>query len=108
MGARTWTRVAIPALIVAVAAGYGAADAADVVPGWVTLAPISRSPAPFPVAVEASAPQAPAEPAALLAYEHSLVHADDLSRVDVAFFTLNGWISVGYFGVTLASRWLPL
>ena len=46
--------------------------------------------------------------AALLAYEHSLVHADDLSRVDVAFFTLNGWISVGYFAVTLASRWLTL
>lgn len=36
---------------------------------------------------------------ALLAYEHSLVRADDLSRVDVAFFTLNGWISVG-FGVS--------
>jgi len=46
--------------------------------------------------------------AALLAYEHSLVHADDLSRVDVAFFTLTGWISVGYFAVTLASRWLTL
>jgi 4-hydroxybenzoate polyprenyltransferase len=44
--------------------------------------------------------------AALLAYEHSLVRADDLSRVDVAFFTLNGWISVGYFGVTAAARWL--
>ena len=44
--------------------------------------------------------------AALLAYEHSLVHADDLSRVDVAFFTLNGWISVGYLFVTTASSWL--
>ncbi len=33
--------------------------------------------------------------AALLAYEHSLVRADDLSRVDLAFFTLNGWISAG-------------
>ena len=39
--------------------------------------------------------------AALLVYEHSLVRADDLSRVDVAFFTLNGWISVGYFATTL-------
>ena len=37
--------------------------------------------------------------AALLAYEHTLVRADDLSRVDLAFFTLNGWISVGYFAV---------
>ena len=42
--------------------------------------------------------------AALLAYEHSLVRHDDLSRVDVAFFTVNGWVSVGYFGVTLAAR----
>ena len=41
--------------------------------------------------------------AALLAYEHSLVKADDLSRVDAAFFTLNGWVSVGYLGVTLAA-----
>jgi 4-hydroxybenzoate polyprenyltransferase len=44
--------------------------------------------------------------AALLAYEHSLVRADDLSRVDLAFFTLNGWISVSYFAVTAAARWL--
>jgi len=43
---------------------------------------------------------------ALLLYEHSLVRADDLSRVNVAFFTLNGWISVGFFLVTWAARWL--
>lgn len=41
--------------------------------------------------------------AALLAYEHSLVKADDLSKVDAAFFTVNGWISLGYFAVTLAA-----
>jgi 4-hydroxybenzoate polyprenyltransferase len=41
--------------------------------------------------------------AGLLAYEHSLVKADDLSRVDAAFFTLNGWVSVGYLAVTLAA-----
>jgi 4-hydroxybenzoate polyprenyltransferase len=41
--------------------------------------------------------------AALLAYEHSLVRHDDLSRVDAAFFTVNGWISVGYFAFTVAS-----
>jgi 4-hydroxybenzoate polyprenyltransferase len=35
--------------------------------------------------------------AALLAWEHSLVAEDDLSRVDVAFFTLNGWVGVGLF-----------
>ena len=41
--------------------------------------------------------------ALLLAYEHSLVRHDDLSRVDAAFFTVNGWISVGYLGFTLAA-----
>jgi 4-hydroxybenzoate polyprenyltransferase len=46
--------------------------------------------------------------AALLAYEHSLVHADDLSRVDAAFFAVNGWVSVGYFAATAAARWLTL
>jgi 4-hydroxybenzoate polyprenyltransferase len=32
--------------------------------------------------------------AAVLAWEHRLVAADDLSRVDRAFFDLNGWVSV--------------
>ncbi|MBL8899204.1 MAG: UbiA family prenyltransferase [Planctomycetes bacterium] len=36
----------------------------------------------------------------LLALQHTLVRASDLSRVDVAFFTLNGWASVIYFGAT--------
>lgn len=35
--------------------------------------------------------------AALLAYEHSLVRSDDLSRVDAAFFTVNGYVSVLFF-----------
>jgi 4-hydroxybenzoate polyprenyltransferase len=35
--------------------------------------------------------------AALLAWEHRLVHADDLSRVDAAFFAVNGWVSVLFF-----------
>ena len=34
---------------------------------------------------------------ALLVYEHSLVKPDDLSRVNAAFFTLNGWVSVLFF-----------
>jgi 4-hydroxybenzoate polyprenyltransferase len=38
--------------------------------------------------------------AGLLAFEHSLVRADDLSRVMQAF-NLNGWVSLGYFGCTL-------
>jgi len=35
--------------------------------------------------------------AGLLVYEHSLVKAGDLSRVDAAFFTLNGYVSVLFF-----------
>ncbi len=35
--------------------------------------------------------------AALLVYEHSLVKADDLSRVNAAFFTVNGYVSVLFF-----------
>jgi 4-hydroxybenzoate polyprenyltransferase len=34
---------------------------------------------------------------ALLAYEHSLVSHRDLSRLNAAFFTMNGVISVVYF-----------
>jgi len=39
--------------------------------------------------------------AAMLVYEHALVSADDLSRVDRAFFTVNGWVAlaVGLVGV---------
>lgn len=32
--------------------------------------------------------------AALLVYEHTLVKPDDLSRLDAAFFTMNGYISI--------------
>ena len=34
---------------------------------------------------------------ALLFYEHSLVKPDDLSRVNAAFFTMNGYVSVLFF-----------
>lgn len=34
---------------------------------------------------------------ALLIYEHSLVKAHDLSRVNAAFFTMNGYVSVLFF-----------
>ena len=33
----------------------------------------------------------------LLIYEHSLVKPNDLSRVNAAFFTMNGWVSVLFF-----------
>jgi 4-hydroxybenzoate polyprenyltransferase len=35
--------------------------------------------------------------AGLLAYEHSLVRHDDLSKLNAAFFTMNGVISVVFF-----------
>jgi 4-hydroxybenzoate polyprenyltransferase len=35
--------------------------------------------------------------ALLLAYEHSLVSAKDLSKLNAAFFTMNGVISVVFF-----------
>jgi 4-hydroxybenzoate polyprenyltransferase len=40
--------------------------------------------------------------AALLAYEHALVSPRDLRRLDMAFFTLNGVISVSLFAFVLA------
>jgi 4-hydroxybenzoate polyprenyltransferase len=38
----------------------------------------------------------------LLLYEHRLVRAEDLSKLDMAFFTMNGIISAVYFAFTLA------
>jgi 4-hydroxybenzoate polyprenyltransferase len=45
--------------------------------------------------------------AVLLAYEHSLVRADDLSRLDAAFFTMNGYISISFlvFWGAAAALW---
>ena len=40
--------------------------------------------------------------AALLAYEHSLVRPGDLRRLDAAFFSVNGLISVVFFAFVLA------
>lgn len=34
---------------------------------------------------------------AILVYEHWIVRPTDLSRIDKAFFDLNGWISIAYF-----------
>jgi 4-hydroxybenzoate polyprenyltransferase len=39
--------------------------------------------------------------ALLIAYEQSLVKPNDLSKLNVAFFTLNGYISVGLFLLTV-------
>jgi 4-hydroxybenzoate polyprenyltransferase len=42
--------------------------------------------------------------AGLLIYEHSLVKADDFSRLDAAFFTMNGVISIVFFVCVLTER----
>lgn len=42
----------------------------------------------------------------LLLYEHSIVTPNDLSRINTAFFTVNGVVSVMLFAVTLASLYL--
>jgi 4-hydroxybenzoate polyprenyltransferase len=39
---------------------------------------------------------------AILVWEHALVRPSDLSRLDVAFFTLNGYVSVAFLAATLA------
>jgi 4-hydroxybenzoate polyprenyltransferase len=40
----------------------------------------------------------------VLAYEHSIVREDDLSRLNVAFFNLNGIVSMAFCVFT----WLDL
>ena len=42
--------------------------------------------------------------AGMLFYEQGLVKPNDLSKVDMAFFTLNGWISVGFFVFILMEK----
>ena len=42
--------------------------------------------------------------ACLLLYEHSLVKAGDLSKLDAAFFTMNGVISITFFAFVIAER----
>jgi 4-hydroxybenzoate polyprenyltransferase len=38
---------------------------------------------------------------AILVWEHAIVRPNDLSRLDMAFFNLNGWVSVAFFVATL-------
>ena len=37
-------------------------------------------------------------------HRHWLVDANDLSKLDAAFFTMNGIISITFFGFVLAER----
>ncbi len=46
--------------------------------------------------------------AVLLVYEHSLVKPTDLSRLDMAFFNMNGYISITIFVFTLLNYLIPL
>jgi 4-hydroxybenzoate polyprenyltransferase len=43
---------------------------------------------------------------ALLTYEHAIVKPGDLSRIDKAFFELNGYVSLAFFGFVLVDRFL--
>ena len=45
--------------------------------------------------------------AALLVWEHRLVRPGDLSRLDMAFFNVNGVISILYLATILAAVLLP-
>jgi 4-hydroxybenzoate polyprenyltransferase len=44
--------------------------------------------------------------AVMLLYEQSLVRSDDFSRIDAAFFNVNGAISLCFFGIVLVERLL--
>lgn len=44
--------------------------------------------------------------AALLVYEHALVHRRGLSAIDRAFFDVNAWVSVAFFVLVLADQLL--
>jgi 4-hydroxybenzoate polyprenyltransferase len=44
--------------------------------------------------------------AGLLAYEHSLVSPDDLSRVNVAFFNVNSYIAITIFAATFVALYV--
>jgi len=46
--------------------------------------------------------------AVILAYEHSLVRPGDLSKLDAAFFSMNGMLSLAFFFFVLAERVRPL
>jgi 4-hydroxybenzoate polyprenyltransferase len=46
--------------------------------------------------------------ASMLVYEHSLVSPQDLSKVNAAFFTVNGWVSILAFCAILADRLLHI
>lgn len=44
--------------------------------------------------------------AGLFVWEHSLVKPNDLSKVDMAFFNVNGYISITIFAATILAIWI--
>jgi 4-hydroxybenzoate polyprenyltransferase len=44
--------------------------------------------------------------AALLLYEHAIVGRGNLEKIDRAFFDVNGYVSCGFFALTLLDAWL--
>jgi 4-hydroxybenzoate polyprenyltransferase len=44
--------------------------------------------------------------AVILVYEHVLVGKGDLSKIDKAFFDMNAYVSLGFFGLVLADELL--
>lgn len=44
--------------------------------------------------------------AVILAWEHWIVRPGDLSRINTAFFTLNGWVAMLYLAAVAADGWL--
>lgn len=64
----------------------------------IALAPIARLGGPYLVGVGIMA--------ALLIWEHAIVRPTDLSRVNIAFFNLNGYVSIVFLAATLADLFL--
>jgi 4-hydroxybenzoate polyprenyltransferase len=82
LGVRTALRVALGCHLLMIALLFGFYWIAAPLLGWVYLCGIAGV-------------------AALLIYEHSLVKADDLARVNQAFFHVNAVISIGLFLIVL-------
>lgn len=81
---KTSSRLALLAIVVVGLGAYAVADAADVAPGVLTLAPPSPSPEPFPSAAAASPFEAPDEPAPLLS-NHAPPSAAAIQALVAAF-----------------------
>ena len=46
--------------------------------------------------------------ACMLVYEHSLLKKDDLSKIDAAFFNVNGYVSIGIFMFILIDKFFKI